>query len=36
MRQWEIWAHLEECDAQRLHHIMRVCQERIKELEEEQ
>ena len=35
MRDYEIWIHLENANATRLKHIMRVCEQRIKELEEE-
>ncbi len=36
MRDYEIWIHIEDANVIRLKHIMRVCQQRIKELEGEE
>jgi hypothetical protein len=33
MNDYEIWIHLEMANVTRLEHIIRVCQQRIKELE---
>ena len=35
MEDYEIWIHLEKANITRLNHIIRVCQERIKELVEQ-